>query len=352
MDISQLIDYLTIDEYGYAIIIRLIETRYRLDISATRNQCTELPPSTVGSSGFFADIKRSYIENKKGKLDNNLKEKEIFFLKWLQKSWIDLENNLPRNQVESFKTDDIQLLVRKFQQRDEAKIYLILQEVVLTPLYRGEYEREKLKEINREHGFEVCSRLCGLPDNMGNTIIKRTDKLFKEATNFWGKLMKYTTAGIAILTVTAGLATPAIATAIGGAMGLSGAAAYSAGLAFLGGGAITAGGLGMAGGLSVLIGGGALLGAASGAGASLFLTKLPKEALLLSLIKLVDYAYYLNSVSDRHSYATLNQIKTHYLTAKHNVEREFLLENNNFSSEKVEDVVCALNFAYLKLVKL
>lgn len=351
MDKKNLINYLTIDEYGYAIIIRLIDTRYRLDISLTRNQCMELPPSTDISTGFFADIKRSYIEGKREKLERILKEKETYYENWSQKSWVYLESILPTNQIEKLKTDDIQLLVSQFQQRDKTTIYLILQEVVLTPLYIGKSEQEHLKEINRDYGFEVCSRLCGLPGNMGKIIIKRTDKLFKEATNFWGKLLKYTTAGIALLTLSAGLATPAIATAIGGAMGLSGAAAYSAGLAFLGGGAIAAGGLGMAGGLSILIGGGALLGAASGAGAALFLTKLPKEALLLSLIKLVDYAYYLNSVKDANAYYTLNQLKTQYLSAKHNVERELLLENNNFNSTEVEDVVVALNFAYLKLVK-
>lgn len=54
---------------------------------------------------------------------------------------------------------------------------------------------------------------------------------------------------IAVTFVSAGVAAPALATAIGGAMGLSGAAATSAGLAFLGGGSLASGGFGMAGGI-------------------------------------------------------------------------------------------------------
>ncbi len=54
---------------------------------------------------------------------------------------------------------------------------------------------------------------------------------------------------LALTAVSAGVAAPALGTAIGGAMGLSGAAATSAGLAFLGGGSIASGGFGMAGGI-------------------------------------------------------------------------------------------------------
>ncbi len=54
---------------------------------------------------------------------------------------------------------------------------------------------------------------------------------------------------IVVTAASAGVAAPAIGTAIGGAMGLSGAAATSAGLAALGGGSLAAGGFGMAGGV-------------------------------------------------------------------------------------------------------
>ena len=73
-----------------------------------------------------------------------------------------------------------------------------------------------------------------------------------------------TIAAAIALSVTAGLAAPAIGTVIGGLLGLSGAAATSAGLALLGGGALSVGGLGMLGGTVVIIGGGGILGAITG----------------------------------------------------------------------------------------
>jgi hypothetical protein len=64
---------------------------------------------------------------------------------------------------------------------------------------------------------------------------------------------------------TAGVAAPAIGTAVGGTMGLTGAAATSAGLAALGGGSLAAGGAGMAGGTALIGALGGLGGAGIGA---------------------------------------------------------------------------------------
>lgn len=70
----------------------------------------------------------------------------------------------------------------------------------------------------------------------------------------------------------AGVAAPAIGTAVGAQMGLAGAAATNAGLAAIGGGSLASGGLGMAGGTTLIgalggLGGGGL-GAAVGAGSA------------------------------------------------------------------------------------
>lgn len=80
----------------------------------------------------------------------------------------------------------------------------------------------------------------------------------------WGRVAAASAVGLTAGVATMGLATPLIAAAVGGALGLSGAAATSAGLAALGGGSIAAGGFGMAGGTALLTG----LGAITGAGAA------------------------------------------------------------------------------------
>ncbi len=75
----------------------------------------------------------------------------------------------------------------------------------------------------------------------------------------WKTIGLWGGAGLAIGLVTAGMAAPFIAAAIGGAAGLAGAAALAHGLAVLGFGSLAAGGLGMAGGLWIVAGSGALV---------------------------------------------------------------------------------------------
>lgn len=81
----------------------------------------------------------------------------------------------------------------------------------------------------------------------------------------WGRVAAVSAAGLVLGVASMGVATPVIAAAVGGALGLSGAAATSAGLAALGGGSVAAGGFGMAGGTALLSGLGALGGAGAGA---------------------------------------------------------------------------------------
>jgi hypothetical protein len=88
-----------------------------------------------------------------------------------------------------------------------------------------------------------------------------------------------------VLAVTAGMAAPVVAGAIGTAAGLSGAAAFAHGMAVLGLGSLAAGGFGMAGGLWIVTGAGAAVGALGGSTAAA-LVQLGPEAARTELIKL------------------------------------------------------------------
>lgn len=149
-------------------------------------------------------------------------------------------------------------------------LYLILLELSLfTPYFALEGFKPKLFEklkingkIEREHLKEMAYLL-----GVNGEIIERYKGSFqrsvKSLSNFHTKLLVGAGLGAVLIAITAGLATPYLAS-LAAPAGLAGAAAVNAGLAALGGGAIAAGGLGMAGGISVIVGGGSIFGALGG----------------------------------------------------------------------------------------
>jgi hypothetical protein len=116
-----------------------------------------------------------------------------------------------------------------------------------------------------EFHAEAAARL-GLPVGFVSELRRDLKATARELERFWLHVGLRVVPGVAVGTLTLGIAAPFIGGLVGGAMGLGGAVAVKAGLAALGGGALAAHGLGMAGGTSVLVGGGALLGGL-GAGA-------------------------------------------------------------------------------------
>jgi len=118
----------------------------------------------------------------------------------------------------------------------------------------------KLSGEARKQFFADASTRLGLPDALLPELRRDLKATARELERFWLHFGLHVVPGIAIGTLTLGIAAPFIGGLVGGAMGLTGAAAVKAGLAALGGGALAAGGLGMTGGTTVLVGGGALLG--------------------------------------------------------------------------------------------
>jgi hypothetical protein len=117
----------------------------------------------------------------------------------------------------------------------------------------------------------ICTYLPGLgPGDLDAVLAEfaAVSRALAKRDIRWGRLAAASAAGLVLGVATMGIAAPFIATAVGGALGLSGAAATSAGLAFLGGGSVAAGGFGMAGGTALLTGVGALGGAGAAAAGS------------------------------------------------------------------------------------
>ncbi|HAE39607.1 MAG TPA: hypothetical protein DCG57_13375 [Candidatus Riflebacteria bacterium] len=127
-----------------------------------------------------------------------------------------------------------------------------------------------VKDKHNQNISDISEKL-GFENDMGQklrlSVVREQDHL----TGYWDKVLIGIFAGLGLTVLTAGIAAPYIAGAVGASMGLSGAAAVTAGLAAIGGGSVAAGGFGMAGGMALIVGGGGLLGAGTGLGAGHYL---------------------------------------------------------------------------------
>ncbi len=230
------------------------------------------------------------------------------------------------------------------------KKFLILQEAVLLPLYKGIADTpEDLAEEKPRGGFAIVSTKFGLNATAGQEIVDATTSFMKGVSGFWTTLIGWSLVGALVAAVTVGVAAPAIAATIGGMMGLHGAAAFSAGMALLGGGAVAAGGAGMAGGFCVLVGGGALLAASTSAGVCA-LAKSPVEFVSLSAAKLFGFAAYLRRQEGPVARESYLEAVTDFLNMKHEAERSLLC--NDAEAEPLRKLVKTLHFTLERLAAL
>ncbi|MFV8829180.1 hypothetical protein [Alkalihalobacterium sp. APHAB7] len=357
------LDAFHIDSYGLAFIIKLVEKRVEIDLAIVREKITQeqqklpqkpQPKTIIGVAnilkGSYNNIKHTYDSWRADSLRKELTDKKQWLTLWSEQAWATLKHD------QSLKQATIEELKNIFLEKkeNEYKLYLLLQEAVLTPVY-AELEGfpKGLSERDMNKGLEVISTECGFSNHVGKSIIKNTGNFLKEVNNYWGRVIKWSIAGTGAAILTAGLAAPAIAAAIGGTMGLAGAAATSAGLAAIGGGAIAAGGLGMAGGLQILIGGGALLGAVGGGSIANFIGKLPKDAIAVSMVKIINYVTYLRSdygKNDFYANQLSHRVIQAFLLFKHQAETEFLLNPDIVSeTEKTRKALDIMNITLKKL---
>lgn len=353
-------DPFKIDKYGLAFIIKLVEKRVNNDIENVRKKLeTDKVNNHVIKPGIkgkildsYENLKENYDHWRDDKLQQELDLKNQWLKLWSIEAWETLADH------QELKQQSIEEVRNSFLSNSEnkSKLFLILQEAVLTPVYcKLPTFSKSLSERDTELGIEIIAKECGFLGEIGKSILKNTDKFLKEVNNHWGKVIKWTLAGTGAAILTAGLAAPIIAGAIGTTLGLSGAAATSAGLATIGGGAIAAGGLGMAGGMQILIGGGALLGAVGGGSVAKVISKLPKDAVAVSMAKLVNYITYLRATfGDDHPEKSelVDQIISTFLYFKHMTETDFLLYYKpSKESENVKKAIDIMHFTYRKLLR-
>lgn len=319
----QLSNIFILDEEGYALILKLIQRRIEKDILSERRELEQIQikqKQISQKSGFLNSLNKYHKDHSSTKVYVRVTKKVFWQERWEQKNIKALSSSLRNMKAEE--------IIRQYHGSSEGKtkLFLILQEVIHTPIFHsfddvdnaGE-ERDFNKSINELSG------LCGLGLH-GTKIIEDTEKFFKDIKNENTNMFKYGIYGlIGVGALTAVLAMPVIAPAIGGLFGLSGAAATTAGLAMLGGGSIAAGGLGMAGGMTILVGGSGILGAVAGGAVGKLLSQLPYEVIALNVCKTVNYINYLKETN--FSPTLLSEAQNMFLSFKQTAEKEIVLNN-------------------------
>lgn len=187
------------------------------------------------------------------------------------------------------------------------------------------------------------------PPSMTDDVLKtRKESLRAHRSLPWKKVVATGAVGTVVVATGGWALAPVLATALGGAAGLSGAVATAHGLALLGGGSLAAGGAGMAGGMWLVTGAGALAGAVAGGGGQA-LRELGVGQARVELVKL-QMSYRLHVLhSQAHLYkaqqvtAQLDQSREQ-LEAQLEEERQ-LNDRNAARIREIEEILAAIDSA-------
>lgn len=340
-----------LNDEGYALLQKFILRRIEIDLEIEKDEFETLRNKQLEASkksGFFNSIYKFHKDQSISKVEERIRKKTAW-----KEQWVTENKNLFSSNLESYSIQE--LIIRHTQTViGRVQLFLILQEVVHTPIYVSENSKEKVgDEKHFEKTILEFSHLCNL-NNCGQKIIDDTKSFFKDINKEGSNIFKWGLYGlVGVSAVAAILAVPVIAPAIGGVFGLSGAAATASGLAFLGGGSIAAGGLGMAGGMTVLVGGSGILGAVAGGAAGKLLSQLPQEAIALNIVKVVNLIKFLKSTDNRDRRETkeiLVDAESLFLEFKYSSEKELIFNSKNKNRKESLKLADILTVGFKRII--
>ena len=124
------LDCFSIDDYGIAAIIRLVEKRLIKDIEMTKlnQEIEEGKIKRIEGTGKIKSVRKAFKERKKGKIESTAEKKKIWLGKWKRSVKEIISEDLKRLSVED--------LLKKYDLFPHKK-FLIMQEAILTPVYSG-----------------------------------------------------------------------------------------------------------------------------------------------------------------------------------------------------------------------
>lgn len=287
----QLAEAFKLNEDGYALIQRLVSRRMELDLEEERAELgVILAKQKVieHKSGFFNSINKYQKEHSAARLQERVVKKETWRQRWDRQNIDTLPSALQHCPIEELIDKHRDTVTGRVQ------LYLILQEVVHTPIYYALDDFEEAGEEERfERHIEEFSQLCALK-GITNTIHRETKAYFKEIHRDSANILKLDVGGSGILS--------------------------------------------------------AIAGGASGK----LLSELPQEAIALNVVKVVNLINYLNSNDNPDRASTddiLAEARTLFLDFKVAAERKVVFEAMHKSEKESMQLLDILDVGLRRIVK-
>lgn len=168
-----------VERIGYVYILKLIEKRVNIDIENDENRMKEIKKNyfKIQDTEFLYGIKKEMKLKSYKKIKGMIKLKETWLEHW--------KNEVYSGEIEGFREIEIIKIRNMYWEKcKDEKMFLILQEVLLSPIYYkinscGYYN---LKENTLKKSAEILSRYLNLEEETGMNILNKTKKMIREAS--------------------------------------------------------------------------------------------------------------------------------------------------------------------------
>lgn len=188
-DIKRYVENFILNKLGYSYTLKLIEKRINIDIEDSRRNLEVAKENylKIEKNNFLDNIKREYSLNEYTKLKEEIEDKIEWKELWKNEIYID--------ELQEYRNIDIiEIRNNYWEESKNEKLFLILQEAILTPIYyklkKGPFK--KLKENNIKRSSEILSRYLNLKEGVGINILNKTRKGIKEGNRYLNRGINYT----------------------------------------------------------------------------------------------------------------------------------------------------------------
>lgn len=177
-------DEFVIEEVGYLYILKLIEKRVTIDIENDENKIKEIKKDyyKINDKEILSKIKKEMKLKSYKKMEEIKNMKEAWLRQW--------KNEVYVGRIEEIKeVKSIKIRNMYWEKCKDEKMFLILQEVLLSPIYYriNKFEFYNLKENTLKKSAEVLSRYLNVEEETGLNILNKTKKMLKEGNRLLKK---------------------------------------------------------------------------------------------------------------------------------------------------------------------
>lgn|GEM_PF-5870432 len=324
---------------GLAAIAKLVEYRLVNDIANTTNRL-RTQSNLMGNPSSAQDVMQE------------MSDKQAWLARWREMAWHGV--GAVGGNVNLLKEKPIGECIQAYLEQGNGswERITILQEALLAPVYANlENAKNGMRETDPKGQAGFVALHAGLTFEQGPLIYGQLDRLVKEIAEVFpeGSYARLSFAE-GVVAVVPPAATP-VSRYTGNLVGLTGAATTHPGVSLLGGGPLSAGGFGMTGNTTRLAPFDGMKPMTWGEVLGRRIARLPREAVTLLAVKVMNYVYWLdtNCKKDVEVTNVRKTIATAFLEAKYQLERDLLTQTANQDAPLMRDNSRILHHAFVRI---